>query len=80
MTKYKTLHLWMIIPMLVMQLGIFHDYWGDFSKNAWSVHVHYLTGTVWYFYLIIQPYFATHGHRDVFSRCSLFNCIEHDAS
>jgi len=51
----------MIIPMLIMQAGIFHDYWGDFSENAWSVHVHYITGTVWYFYLIIQPYFATHG-------------------
>jgi len=44
-----------------MQAGIFHDYWGDFSENAWSVHVHYITGTVWYLYLIIQPYFATHG-------------------
>src|SRR6185436_323740 len=61
MNKYKTLHLWMIIPMLFMQFGIFRDYWGDFSQNAWSVHIHYWTGTVWYFYLIIQPYFATHG-------------------
>lgn len=47
--------------MVVMQLGIFKDYWGDFSDNAWSVHIHYWTGTVWYIYLIIQPYFATHG-------------------
>lgn len=62
MEKYKTLHLWMIIPMVIMQLGIFRDYWGDFSENAWSVHVHYWTGSVWYIYLIIQPYFATHGH------------------
>jgi hypothetical protein len=61
MSKYKNLHLWMIIPMVIMQAGIFHDYWGDFSENAWSVHVHYITGTVWYLYLIIQPYFATHG-------------------
>lgn len=61
MAKYKSLHLWMIIPMLIMQAGIFRDYWGDFLENAWSVHVHYLTGTVWYFYLIIQPYYATHG-------------------
>jgi len=59
--KYKNLHLWMIIPMLVMQFGIFRDYWGDLAENAWSVHVHYWTGTVWYFYLIIQPYYATHG-------------------
>lgn len=47
--------------MAIMQIGIFKDYWGDFSDNAWSVHIHYWTGTVWYLYLIIQPYFATHG-------------------
>ncbi len=51
----------MIFPMVVMQLGIFKDYWGDFSDNAWSVHIHYITGTIWYLYLIIQPYYATHG-------------------
>lgn len=51
----------MIIPMVIMQLGIFKDYWGDFSDNAWSVHIHYWTGTTWYLYLIIQPYFATYG-------------------
>lgn len=61
MNKYKTLYLWMLIPMIIMQLGIYKDYWGDFSDNAWSVHIHYWTGTVWYLYLIIQPYFATHG-------------------
>jgi hypothetical protein len=61
MNKYKTLHIWMILPMIVMQMGIFRDYWGDFSENAWSVHIHYWTGTIWYIYLIIQPYFATHG-------------------
>jgi hypothetical protein len=60
MDKYRSLHLWMFIPMIVMQLGIYHDYWGDFSENAWSVHIHYWTGTIWYIYLIIQPYFATH--------------------
>lgn len=61
MSKYKTLYKWMLLPMVVMQVGIFKDYWGDFSENAWSVHIHYWTGTVWYIYLIIQPYFATHG-------------------
>ncbi|HTH37900.1 MAG TPA: hypothetical protein VL572_08035 [Pyrinomonadaceae bacterium] len=61
MEKYRNLFKWMIIPMIIMQLGIFMDYWGDFSENAWSVHIHYWTGTVWYFFLIIQPYFATHG-------------------
>ena len=51
----------MIIPMVIMQLGIFQDYWGDFSDNAWTVHIHYWTGTLWYLFLIIQPWFATHG-------------------
>jgi len=60
MNKYKDLYKWMIIPMVIMQLGIFMDYWGDFSQNAWSVHIHYWTGTVWYIYLIIQPYYITH--------------------
>jgi hypothetical protein len=57
MEKYKDLYKWMIIPMVIMQLGIFMDYWGDFSENAWSVHIHYWTGTTWYLFLIIQPYF-----------------------
>ncbi|WP_100615536.1 hypothetical protein [Confluentibacter citreus] len=61
MNNYKTLYLWMFIPMLFMQFGIFRNYWGDFADNAWSIHIHYWTGTVWYIYLIIQPYFATHG-------------------
>src|SRR5215216_5800320 len=59
--KYKRLHLWMLVPMIFMQWGIFKDYWGDFRENAWSVHIHYITGTIWYIYLIIQPWFATHG-------------------
>jgi hypothetical protein len=61
MDKYKSLHLWMIIPMVFMQFGIFRDYWGDFTDNVWSVHIHYWTGTIWYLFLIIQPYYATHG-------------------
>lgn len=61
LNKYKTLHLWMLVPMVVMQFGIYRDYWGDFTDNAWSVHIHYWTGTAWYIYLIIQPWFATHG-------------------
>lgn len=60
MEKYKNLHKWMIIPMLIMQLGIFMDYWGDFSSNAWSIHIHYWVGSIWYLFLIFQPYYATH--------------------
>ncbi|WP_411768509.1 hypothetical protein [Winogradskyella sp. A3E31] len=61
MERYKNLWKWMIIPMVIMQLGIYGDYWGDFTDNPWSVHIHYWTGTIWYLYLIIQPYLATSG-------------------
>lgn len=61
LARYRSLHLWMLLPMALMQVGIFRDYWGDFTDNAWSVHVHYWTGTIWYLYLIVQPYLATHG-------------------
>jgi hypothetical protein len=60
LARYRSLHLWMLIPMLFMQAGIFRDYWGDLTDNAFSVHVHYWTGTIWYLYLILQPYLATH--------------------
>ena len=61
MNKYKNLYKWMIIPLVIMQLGIYTDYWGDFTENAWSVHVHYWTGSAWYLFLIVQPYYATNG-------------------
>jgi len=64
MERYKNLYLWMIIPMVIMQLGIFMDYWGEFTDNAFSVHIHYWTGTIWYFYLVIQPYYAVKGQMD----------------
>ncbi len=59
--RYNGLYLWMIIPMAVMQIGIFRDYWGDLTENAWAVHTHYWTATLWYLFLILQPYYAQHG-------------------
>ncbi|GAA4034395.1 hypothetical protein GCM10022281_13130 [Sphingomonas rosea] len=61
LARYRDLYLWMLIPMAVMQLGILRDYWGDFSDNAWPVHVHYWTATLWYLLLIVQPRLATTG-------------------
>ena len=54
LNKYKTLHKWMIIPMVFMQLGIFRDYWGDFSDNAWDNQkkVHFIQAFYFYNYPI----------------------------
>ena len=62
--RYNDLYLWMIIPMAIMQIGIFRDYWGDLTENAWAVHIHYWTATLWYLFLILQPYYATRGQFD----------------
>lgn len=56
--RYNGLYLWMIIPMVIMQIGIFRDYWGDLTENAWAVHTHYWTASLWYLFLIVQPYYA----------------------
>ncbi len=61
MDRYKTLWKWMIVPMLVMQAGIFFDYWGDFSQNTWAVHIHYWNATLWYAFLISQPWLFASG-------------------
>ncbi|MEM7613135.1 MAG: hypothetical protein AAF270_15735, partial [Pseudomonadota bacterium] len=53
--QYKKLWLWMIIPFIVTQVTIAMDYWGDFTRNTWAVHVHYWNATLWYAFLISQP-------------------------
>ena len=58
LNRYNGLYLWMIVPMAIMQAGIFHDYWWDLTENAWPVHIHYWTATLWYLFLILQPYYA----------------------
>ena len=64
LNRYNGLYLWMIIPMAIMQVGIFHDYWGDLTDNAWAVHIHYCTASLWYLFLILQPYYAEHRQFD----------------
>lgn len=51
----------MIIPFVAMQATIFVDYWGDFTDNTWAVHVHYWIATVWYVFLISQPWLYARG-------------------
>lgn len=62
MERYKRVWPWMIIPLIVMQMTIFVDYWGDFASNTWAVHVHYWLATVWYLFLISQPWLFAKGN------------------
>jgi len=51
------LYKWLFVPFIMMQVGIFADYWPDFINKNWGVHIHYWLGTAWFTFLIIQPYF-----------------------
>ncbi|MEM7704547.1 MAG: hypothetical protein AAF358_03285 [Pseudomonadota bacterium] len=64
MHRYKTLWIWMIVPMIIIQAGIFVDYWGEFSRNRWAVHVHYWNATMWYALLVSQPWLFAKGKMD----------------
>ncbi len=67
--KVQASYLWMIIPFLVVQIGIFTYYWPAFATNTWEIHIHYWSVSLWYLLLILQPYLAVKGkmpsHRTV---------------
>ncbi|MBT32350.1 MAG: hypothetical protein CMO01_22020 [Thalassobius sp.] len=52
----KEIYKWLFIPFLMMQVGIFADYWPNFINKNWGVHIHYWLGTAWFVFLILQPY------------------------
>lgn len=59
--KYRHLHLWMILPFLLMQSGFIQVYWMNWRSAQWMRHIHSLSAMSWYVLLIIQPYLATRG-------------------
>lgn len=62
----------MAIPLIAMQATIFVDYWGDFAKNTWAVHVHYWVATAWYILLISQPWLFSRGKMDAHRTWGIF--------
>ena len=61
MERYKKLHLWLIVPLVIIQVGIFNYYWPKFTNVTWEIHFHYWLVTFWYILVIIQPYLAVNG-------------------
>lgn len=62
MKKYKNLHLWLLIPFVIVILGFLPSYWLKFTEVPWRHHLHGLTATLWFVLLIAQPYLVTRGH------------------
>jgi len=61
MENFKNLYLWMIIPFIIIQIGIFNYYWPKFDNVTWEIHIHYWLVTAWYILVIIQPYLVIKG-------------------
>lgn len=75
MENLRPLWIWMIAVMVIMQLGIAMDYWGDFTSNTWAVHIHYWNATAWYAFLILQPRFVTKGRIAAHRTWGLFGLL-----
>ncbi|MEJ2006416.1 MAG: hypothetical protein P8X57_15975, partial [Cyclobacteriaceae bacterium] len=61
MQKYKNAHIWLFLAFLVAIIGFANSYWSNFTQATWDWHLHGITASVWYLFIVIQPYLATHG-------------------
>lgn len=52
---YPKLHLWLLIPLIILLLG-FQNYWRDFFNRPFHQHVHALSATAWMLLLVLQPW------------------------
>ena len=75
MERYSKLHLWMIGILLLVQISIYPYYFRTFTAETWEIHIHFWLVTLWYVFLIIQPYLATHGKMDMHRTLGIFGFL-----
>lgn len=54
--KFKTAHLWLLLPFTIFIWGFYYSYWSVFTEVPFRQHVHSLTATLWIVILVIQPW------------------------
>ena len=57
--RYRNMHLWMVIPFLIVFLGFARSYFFNLGNVSWPQHLHGASATLWYVLLIVQPYLIT---------------------
>jgi hypothetical protein len=55
-TRYKSFHLWMLIPFVISILGFSYSYYFNLANATFHQHVHGISATLWYVLVIVQPY------------------------
>ena len=61
MSLFPKAHLWLLIPFFIAITGFYFTYWSVFTEVPFRQHGHGLTATLWYVFLIVQPYLYTKG-------------------
>ncbi len=65
--KFKTAHLWLLIPLVIFLSGFYYTYWRVFPEVLFRRHVHAITATLWILILVLQPWIynnkSTRYHR-----------------
>ena len=56
MEQYKNVHKWLIIPLVIALIGFFPSYFSKFTSAKFGHHLHGLSATLWYVFVIYQPY------------------------
>lgn len=56
MEQYKNAHKWLIIPLVIALIGFFPSYFSKFTSAKFGHHLHGLSATFWYAFVIYQPY------------------------
>ena len=75
MDRYKNVHLWLLIPFIIVMLGFAPSYWLRFTDAPFRQHLHGLTATLWFILLIVQPYLVSRGRVRAHRRYGMFALI-----
>lgn len=59
MSNYKNAHKWLIIPFVIAVIGFMPSYYLRFTEAFWGHHIHGLSATLWYLFVIYQPYLVS---------------------
>ncbi|MEQ1692224.1 MAG: hypothetical protein ABMA00_13120 [Gemmatimonas sp.] len=54
--RYRTFHLWMLIPFAISILGFSYSYYMTLNTATFHQHVHGLSATLWYVLVVVQPH------------------------
>jgi hypothetical protein len=57
--RYRTFHLWMLLPFAISILGFSYSYYLNLAGATFHQHVHGLSATLWYVLVVVQPWLIT---------------------